>query len=153
MTTGEARRAIRSAIPHREPFLFVDEVVDHGSEHVSTRWRVPADGPWFPGHFPGEPVLPGVLTSEHCFQSGALLISLLRGGLDPADGVPVLTRIEGARFKRIVRPGELLETRVELRERLGDAYYLTGHVRCGGRTVLRTRFVLSSTTLPSEGAG
>lgn len=139
-----AKRAVEAAIPHRDPFLFVDAVVEREATALATRWHVPADGAWFRGHYPGEPVLPGVLISEHCFQSAAILVSELRGGLASADGIPVLARIENARFKRIVRPGETLLTRVELRETLGPAYYLSAHVRCADATVLRMRFVLTA---------
>ena len=139
-----ARRAVLAAIPHREPFLFVDAVVERDERALVTGWHVPHDGEWFRGHYPGEPVLPGVLIQEHCFQSGAILVSELRGGLATAGGVPVLARVENARFKRIVRPGEMLVTRVELRETLGPAWYLSAHVRCEEATVLRIRFVLTS---------
>ena len=148
----DGRAAIEAAIPHRDPFLFVDEVVERSAEHLVARWRVPADGSWFRGHYPGEPVLPGVLVCEHCFQAAALLISALRGGFGPADGVPVLTKIEGARFKRIVRPGETLETQVALEEVLGPAWWLAAHVRCEGATVARVRFVLTATAALAESA-
>ena len=61
------------------------------------------------------------------------------------DGVPVLTKIEGARFKRIVKPGETIATEVRVAERLGPAWYLSAKVTCDGETVLRIRFVLSAT--------
>lgn len=149
----EAKGAVEAAIPHRDPFLFVDAVLDRGQDFLESSWHVPADGPWFRGHYPGQPVLPGVLIAEHCFQSAALLISALRGGFDPADGVPVLTKIEGGRFKRIVRPGETLRTRVELRETLGPAYWMSAHVRCGDQSVLRIRYVLTATKALAASAG
>ena len=147
------RAAIEAAIPHRDPFLFVTSVEDSGEDFLTSSWHVPADGAWFRGHYPGEPVLPGVLISEHCFQSAALLISQRLNGFDPADGIPVLTKIEGARFKRIVRPDETLETRIDLRETLGPAYYLSAHVRCAGQTVLRMRFVLTATEAAGNHGG
>ena len=96
-----------------------------------------------------EPVLPGVILSEHVFQTGALLAARLLGpgdGRESAEeGIPVLTRIEGARFRRIVRPGEELATRVRLEERAGPAFRMSGEVRCGAARVLRIGFVVSST--------
>jgi 3-hydroxyacyl-[acyl-carrier-protein] dehydratase len=139
-----ARLAVLAAIPHREPFLFVDGVIERDESSLSARWHVPPDGAWFRGHYPGSPVLPGVLIQEHCFQSAAILVSELRGGLASERGIPVLARVENARFKRLVRPGETLVTRVELRETLGPAWYLSAHVRCDDATVLRIRFVLTS---------
>lgn len=139
------REAVEAAIPHRDPFLLVDRVLEEGEGHLAAEWRVPADAAWFRGHYPGQPVLPGVLACEHVFQTAAVLVSRRLGGFDPADGIPVLTKVEGARFKRLVRPGELLSTRVELREELSGAYFLSGQSAVEGETVLRVRFVLAAT--------
>ena len=140
-----ARAAIEAAIPHRDPFLFLDRVVDEGEESLTSEWRVPADAPWFRGHYPGEPVTPGVLISEHVFQTAAVLISRRLGGFDPEQGIPVLTKIERARFRRIVRPGEQISTRVEVRERVGPAWFLSGRSSCDNMAVLQIEFVLSAT--------
>ncbi len=140
--SAEARRAVLAAIPHRDPFLFVDAVEERGEGWLVARWRVPPEAEWFRGHYPGEPVLPGVLLCEHCFQSGALLVAPADA---PASGaIPVLARIEDARFRRIVRPGETLVTRVELREALGPARFLAARVACAGARVAQVRFVLSA---------
>ena len=140
------RKEIEAAIPHRDPFLFVERVLDDGDEHFETTWKVPADADWFRGHYPGTPVMPGVLISEHVFQSGALFVSARMQGFKAADGIPVLAKIESARFRRIVRPGETLRTTVGVRERLGPAWYMEGECTCEGETVLRIRFVLTATT-------
>lgn len=138
------RAEVEAAIPHRAPFLFVDRVAERGEGSILTEWRVPEDADWFRGHYPGEPVTPGVLISEHAFQSGALMISGELGGFRPEDGVPVLAKIEGARFRRIVRPGETLLTTVRTREKVGPAWFLTGKVTCEGERVLEIDFVLSA---------
>lgn len=137
------RGAIEAAIPHRAPFLFLDAVVERAPGALTATWRVPEDAPWFAGHFPGQPVLPGVLISEHVFQAAAVLIALEAGGL-PADAVPVLTKIEAARFRRVVRPGESLATTVQIEERLGPAWYVAGAVTCAGAPVLKLRCTLSA---------
>lgn len=139
------RAAIEAAIPHRAPFLLVDEVVDRTETSLTSRWRVPPDGFWVAGHYPGQPVTPGVLISEHVFQSAAILVSLSLAGFDAGDGVPVLTKIEGARFRRMVSPGEELTTTVRVEERVGPAWYMSGTVACDGKKVLRIRFALSAT--------
>ena len=90
-------------------------------------------------------MLPGVLICEHVFQCAALFVSQELGGFDSADGLPVLTRVESARFRRIVRPGETLRTRVTLDERVGPAWFLSGRVLCEDKPVMRIRFVLSAT--------
>ena len=147
------RRAVEAVLPHREPFLFVDAVTDAGEDWIETRWRVPEDADFFRGHYPDEPVLPGVILSEHVFQTGALLAARLLGpgdGRESAEeGIPVLTRIEGARFRRIVRPGEELATRVRLEERAGPAFRMSGEVRCGAARVLRLSLIhISEPTRP-----
>lgn len=139
------REAIEAAIPHRAPFLFLDRVVDRTESSIVCEWTVPADADWFRGHFPGTPVTPGVLLSEHTFQAAAVLISLALGGFADEDGVPVLTKVADARFRRRVSPGERLTTRVEVEERVGPAWYCKARTTCGDETVLRIRFALSAT--------
>jgi len=80
-----------SAIPHRPPFLFVDEIVEVSNDKiVPTKFVDPASD-FFRGHYPGEPIMPGVLICESLFQAGALLIAHRMGGYEAGDGVPVLT--------------------------------------------------------------
>ena len=70
-----SRAEIEAAIPHREPFLFLDRIVERSVEGLVSSWRVPADASWFEGHYPGEPVTPGGIISEHVFQSAAVFVS------------------------------------------------------------------------------
>ena len=138
------QQQIKAAIPHRDPFLFLDRIVERTVEGLVSAWTVPEDAAWFRGHYPDEPVTPGVILSEHVFQSAAVFVSGELAGPRQADGVPVLTKIEGARYKRIVRPGETLSTTVRVMDRLGPAWYFTGTTTCAGETVLKIRFVLSA---------
>ncbi len=129
-------------IPHREPFRFIDRVVEAADERMVTAWRADPAQPFFAGHYPGMPVLPGVLICEAAFQTGALLIARRLGATELAGRVPVLTRIGDARFKHLVRPGQTLNVEVVLDDLLDDAAYMTGRVTVEGRPVLRVEFAV-----------
>jgi 3-hydroxyacyl-[acyl-carrier-protein] dehydratase len=139
-----------AAIPHRAPFLFVDEITEVDERRILTRKFVDPESDFFRGHYPGKPVMPGVLICESCFQSGALLIARKIGSYDASQGVPVLTRIRDARFKRIVRPGQTLHIEVTLDEELDGAYFMTGRVTVEGQTVLRVTFACMLATGTEE---
>jgi len=132
--------SLLTTIPHHPPFLFVDEVVSVSNETIRTRTRVRPDADFFRGHYPGNPVMPGVLLCECCFQSGAMLMAYRRGGWNAADGIPVLTKIVDARFRRIVTPGERLETEVSLNDEVDRAFYMTGKITVADQPVLRVSF-------------
>ena len=136
---SEARAAVLAALPHRPPFLFVDRIVERGERWIATEWTVPADLDCFAGHYPGSPVLPGVLIAEFAFQSASILLA----DLAVEGGVPVLTRIQDARFRKMVRPGEVLRAEVREVERLGKAAWLEATVRSSGRKVLTLRCTLA----------
>lgn len=146
------RQDIEALLPHRAPFLFVDRVVHQEGGTLVAEWDVPHDLPAFAGHFPDRPVLPGVLISELAFQAGALLVYTTSPEDRAATGLPVLTRIQDARFKRIVGPGETLRAEVRLTERLGMARYVTAKVTSGGKLVARLDCVLALATVDAEGA-
>jgi 3-hydroxyacyl-[acyl-carrier-protein] dehydratase len=138
-----------TAIPHRPPFLFVDEIIEVTDGRIVTRTFVDPEADFFKGHYPDQPVMPGVLTCEAAFQSGALLIAHRIGGLaaDTAK-VPVVTRISDARFKRIVVPGETLDIEVIVDDELDGCYYMTGRVRVGGKLATRVTFAAMMASPP-----
>ncbi len=138
---------IKACIPHRDPFLWLDEVTEISESRIVARKTLSADLPVFLGHYPQFPVFPGVLQCEACFQAGAVLISRLvpTGSGD----VPVVTRLNNVQFRRMIRPGETIEVHVDLTERLANAFYLKGKVTTtDGKVTARLEFVC--TTAPME---
>ena len=136
------RSAIEALIPHREPFLWLDEVLELSETLVRARKRVAEDLEIFRGHYPGFPVLPGVLLCEAVFQAGAVLIA--SGGDIPEGHVPVVTRQHETRFRRMVRPGEVLDIEARLDETLGGAWFLSGTVRVDGQVAVRLQFACTA---------
>jgi 3-hydroxyacyl-[acyl-carrier-protein] dehydratase len=132
---------VLKAIPHRPPFLFVDTIVELTDTKIRTTKQISADEPFFQGHYPGNPIMPGVLICEAIFQTGAILLSSIIG--DAGDGTPVLTRISNARFKNMVKPGALLELQAELVEQVSSAYFLKGSASSAGKTVVTVEFAVT----------
>jgi 3-hydroxyacyl-[acyl-carrier-protein] dehydratase len=126
------RDVIESIIPHRHPFLLVDEVLElEPGRRVVGRLHVPADGWWFPGHFPGRPVMPGVLTIEAIAQCGAVAVLA-----DEANWgkIPFFAGIDDCRFKRVVEPGDVLDLECEFVRVRGPIAKGEGRASVGGET-------------------
>lgn len=132
------RQDILQAIPHREPFLLVDAVLQQTDTQITAEKTFSGREDFFAGHYPGYPLVPGVLLCEAAMQAGAILLSRLMPGGD--DRVPVATRMNDVRFKRMVRPGETLHIEVELVERLADAFFLKAKVTVDGAVAVRLEF-------------
>ncbi len=132
---------ILDRLPHRPPFLWLDRVVEIGEESIRAEKVLAEDLEIFRGHYPDYPIMPGVLLCEAVFQAGALLIAqALADVADVSQGVPVLTRILGAKFKREVRPGDTLDISAQLVERMGPAWIMKGAVRVGGKLAVQVEF-------------
>ena len=127
-------------MPQREPFLFVDRVVEITDSYIKTEKQVKADEPFFAGHFPGRPIMPGVLICEAVFQSSSILMSKRAGATSNDDRIPLITRISNVKLKRVVLPGDLMGVEVTLKEILGQAAYMSGKVKVKERTVLTVDF-------------
>ena len=111
------REQIEQILPHRDPFLLIDEVIelDPGKRVVATR-AVRAEDPWFPGHFPGRPVMPGVLIVEAMAQTGAIAVLFEEANRGK---IAFFAGIDDCRFKRIVEPGDTLTLTCEIAEMRG----------------------------------
>ena len=133
MTTS----AIEEAIPHRPPMLLVDRIIERREDWICCEKTFRDDEFFVQGHYPGQPIVPGVILCEFAMQSGAILLSQ---HLASADGVPVATRMNDVRFRRMVRPGDVVQAEVQLDERLAQAFYLTAKVVCQDKVAVRFQF-------------
>ena len=135
MTVGEKGELPRpdSVLPHRPPFLFVDEVVEIvAGQSAKGVWALTGSEPFFAGHFPGRPTLPGVLMVEAMAQLGGIaLLSDERF----AGSLPLFGGIDKARFRRQVVPGDILEMEVVLDQLAARAGRGMGTARVGGKVV------------------
>ena len=132
---------VEKLIPHRPPFLFVDEIVSHDGEVLVARrtWR--ADEYFYQGHYPGAPITPGVLLCEAVFQTGALLMARLLGTEQGGQGgVPLLTKVSDVRFRLPVYPGDTVTIEVRRKETMGDFHFMAGSMKNGDKRVMNVDF-------------
>ena len=133
-------KEIEAAIPHRAPMLLVDEIIEQNEKHIVCRKTFSEADFFVQGHFPGYPLVPGVILCECCLQSGAILLSRYT----PKENVvPVATRLDGVKFKRMVRPGDTIQIDVTLNEIVSTAYFMTGKVMLDGKLAARLDFACS----------
>jgi 3-hydroxyacyl-[acyl-carrier-protein] dehydratase len=141
---------IAALIPHRDPFLWVDTIISFEGDTIVTEKTIPAGLDIFAGHYPGNPIMPGVLLCEAIFQSGALLIGKM-SRLNHAElrTLPVLTRIGNAKFKRSVIPGETVRIKVRLSETIASVSFFKGKMTVGGKTAVQVDFACTMVASPA----
>ena len=127
--------AIQHLLPHRYPFLLVDRVVEfEAHKRVLAYKNVTANEPFFNGHFPGHPVMPGVLVLEALAQAGGILTQL--STQSSADGrLFYLVKVDGAKFVKMVVPGDRLELDVTVKRVIRNVAIYTGIARVDGEQV------------------
>ena len=135
-------KAVMALLPHRYPFLLVERVTElEPGKSITAFKNVSVNEPFFQGHFPGEPVMPGVLMLEGMAQTGIILASLscpeLRGQLAYFAGV------DKARFRRIVHPGDRLEYRLEMLKQKGKVMKMAGQTFVDGQLAAEAELMAS----------
>ena len=127
---------IREYLPHRYPFLLVDRVteLDLEGKRIRAYKNVSINEPFFQGHFPGNPVMPGVLVVEALAQAGGLLTQLSRDAADEAQ-LFYLVKVDKAKFSRMVVPGDRLDLDVELKRQIRNMAQYVGIARVDGEQV------------------
>jgi 3-hydroxyacyl-[acyl-carrier-protein] dehydratase len=133
-------QAIQAVLPHRYPFLLVDRVDSCTVDKIVARKMVTANEPFFMGHFPGHPVMPGVLIMEALAQAGALLAAS-QIGFDPAADAIFLMSMDKVKFRKPVVPGDALVLEVVPLRRGGAIWKLRGEALVDGEVVAEAEFV------------
>ena len=137
---------ILSILPHRYPFLLVDRVLEcvPGS-HIKAYKNVTINEPFFQGHFPGAPIMPGVLIIEALAQVGAVAILTEAGNQGK---LALFGGIKNARFKQQVRPGDVLELSCQLTARRGPVGFGTAEARVDGKLACKAELTFALTDRP-----
>lgn len=112
------REELKEYIPHREPMLLIDEIELGGDGRCYAKYLVKEDEVFCQGHFPGNPIVPGVILCEIMAQSCALLMKEELKGM-----TPLYTGIDNVRFKNVVKPGDLCEVTARLKSRRGPMFF------------------------------
>ena len=129
------QEAIKQILPHRDDMLLVEEVVQDG-EYACGKYHVRGDEFFLRGHFPGNPVVPGVILCEMLAQSACLLLKD-----EMADGkLPMYTGLNNVRFKSPVKPGDTFETRCRITRSKPPFYFAEGAGYVGDRLCLKAEF-------------
>ena len=124
-------------IPHRPPFLFIDRVLEENDNTIKTEKKIDPNEPFFEGHYPKKPIMPGVLIFEAIFQAGAVMM----GKRIANEGrIPVLTRVNNIKLKHAVLPGDTLQVEVTLKDLVSTAAYMTGKAIVNGKTAVSLEF-------------
>lgn len=129
----------KSVLPHRDPFLFVSEIVSvEPGVRVHARWHLTGDEVFWPGHFPGRPTLPGVLMVEALAQAGAIAVLT-----DPryTGKLPLFGGVDSARFRKQVGPGDTLDLHVEMTRLASRAGKGTGVAMLNGAKACETEIL------------
>lgn len=148
--------AIASLLPHRYPFLLVDRVVELAAgDRIVALKNVTVNEPFFVGHFPQRPLMPGVLICEALVQAGGILARASVAPLDealerPANRLAMLTGVDRARFRRQVSPGDQLRLEVAIQRRRGTFWKMEGKARVDGKIVAELEFTVADVAPDDE---
>ncbi|WP_426753169.1 3-hydroxyacyl-ACP dehydratase FabZ [Myxococcus sp. Y35] len=143
---------ILNLLPHRYPFLLVDRVVEivPGQKLVAYK-NVTINEPFFNGHFPGHPVMPGVLILEALAQATAIL-AYRSENMDPARKLTYLMGVDGARFRKPVLPGDRLQLEIEVVRHKGAVWKTKGLATVDGARVAEGEFLATVVDKDAEAA-
>ena len=125
---------ILDLLPHRYPFILVDRVLDYKPfDYLIATKNVTINEPFFTGHFPGNPIMPGVLMLESLAQASAILSNLSRAPKEGNEFLYFFAGIDNAKFKQVVTPGDQLTLHVSLVAQKRDFWRVHGEVHVGDK--------------------
>lgn len=139
-------RTIQTLIPHRYPFLLVDKIVDLDIEakRIVGVKNVTFNEPFFQGHFPGQPIMPGVLIIEALAQAGGVLTQLSLGR-DAQSKLFYMVKVDNARFNRQVVPGDVLELHVQIKRVIRNMAVYYGEAKVDGEIAASAEVLCAGT--------
>lgn len=140
---------IEQYLPHRRPMLMLDRVVEFDGETIATEIDTKPDAFYFDGHFPGNPIMPGVIIMECIGQSGALLAAL-RGDFDHNDHLLAFTGFDKTRFRKFVKPNETLRVFCKLEKKRRHLYKFSGRAEVNDELVMQLAFSAALTQKNEE---
>ncbi len=145
---------IFASIPHREPFLFIQKVLECSETKIICENTFTGEEDFFRGHYPHSPIVPGVILCEAGMQAGAILLSqkLHKMCEDLADSaeeiarlknkIPVVVKMSDIRFRQIVRPGETIEIVAELDDSVSRAHHMKATILKNGKPAVKLTYVV-----------
>ena len=139
-------KTIQTLIPHRYPFLLVDKVVDLDvdAKRIVAHKNVTINEPYFQGHFPGQPIMPGVLIIEALAQAGGVLTQLSLGR-DAQSKLFYLVKVDNVRFMKQVVPGDVLELHVQVKRMIRNMAVYYGEAKVDGEVVAHAEVLCAGT--------
>lgn len=142
---------IVSLIPHRYPFILVDRVLDYKTlDYLTAIKNVTINENFFTGHFPGNPIMPGVLMLEALAQASAILSSLSRTPREGYDFLHFFAGIDNARFKQVVTPGDQLRLEVKLIGQKRDFWRIHGEAYVGDKLACSADLLSAAKEIKSD---
>jgi 3-hydroxyacyl-[acyl-carrier-protein] dehydratase len=142
---------ILRSLPHRYPFLLIDRILEYKPfEYLKAIKNVTINEPFFVGHFPGNPIMPGVLILEALAQAGAMLSNLSRCPEEGFEFLHFFAGIDNAKFKQIVAPGDQLLLHVTLNSQKRDFWRMHGDVYVGDKLACSADLMSASKQIKKE---
>lgn len=125
-------------IPQRDPFLFLDQILQVSETQIEAFYHVRGDEGFLKGHFPQKPIVPGVILQEICFQSGAALMGFR--GQEKNNQIGVVSRVQDVKFKQLVVPGDKLTVKTYLDDIVSNAFFMNSKIYRDNKAIMMVKF-------------